>query len=105
MDTCQPSWSRAGTRLTFSSSDGGLARDLTRDMYEGLLPSRENAGHAAPGAAKRLVSAKARTCQTSSFGKFHESSKPPTDFKENSTDKAGGSKWRSITDGHHCCEQ
>lgn len=42
---------------------------------------------------------------TSSFGKFHESSKLPTDFKENSTDKAGGTKWRSITHGHHCCEQ
>jgi hypothetical protein len=42
---------------------------------------------------------------TSSFGKFHESSKLPKDFKEGSTEKAGGAKWRSITHGHHCCEQ
>lgn len=42
---------------------------------------------------------------TSSFGKFRESSKRPTDFKEDSTDKAGGAKRRSITHGHHCCEQ
>ncbi len=42
---------------------------------------------------------------TNLLGKFHESSKLPTDFKENSTDKAGGAKWRSITHGHHCCEQ
>lgn len=42
---------------------------------------------------------------TSSFGKFHESSKIPTNFKEDSTDKAGGANWCSITRDHHCCEQ
>ena len=29
---------------------------------------------------------------TSSFGKIHESSKMPADFKEDSSDKAGGAK-------------